>query len=276
MPEEDQDIALADFCLDLHDEGQTLQAGRDALSALQKLWPRRRWTAAWQVVRGWSQLVPPKRAPPLPEEVAMALVTLFMAAGRPACSLASLLAFCGLLRIGEALNIRRRDIVLGDRLVVLLLPTTKTGAHQRVCLGNPEVVTFLRRALLMIPGANEDIICAISYTTFRKWLTRALAVLGCSSFEFRSHSFRRGGATALFARGLPLSSIMIHGRWASETSCRLYVQAGEAALIAIRRTIAPASRQRVATLAKIGSRIFDLVADIPTGSMGSVEVSKKA
>ena len=47
-----------------------------------------------------------------------------------------------------------------------------------------------------------------------------------------------------------------------------------AALVADSQDHALASRQHLAAWPKIGSRFFDLVADIPTGSKESVEVSK--
>ena len=88
LPEEDQNIALADFCLVPHDAGQSLQAGRDVLAVLQKLWPRK--------------LVPPNMAPPLPESC-------YDGGDVHGCSLPSLLIgilleFCGMLDIVEALN----------------------------------------------------------------------------------------------------------------------------------------------------------------------------
>ena len=265
LAEEDQDWIIADFVLDLRDEGYSVQLARDAVSALQKEWPRRRFSTSWQVVRGWTTETPPDRAPPMPEEVAMAVVVLLMACGQQACGLAALLAFCGLLRIGEALQLLRKDLIVSDNAIVILLPRTKTGQHQRVVLRNPQVVVFIQRWLAKYAGTNHTRVCHVSYATFRTWLARTLKVLGCENFKFRSHSFRRGAATALFQSGVPLQTVMILGRWASESSCRLYVQAGEAAMIAILRAMSASSRERVRALSSLGHRVFDLSVGGPTG-----------
>ena len=66
---------------------------------------------------------------------------------------------------------------------------------------------------------------------------------------------RRGGATQLFIIGLPLSTIMMFGRWASESSCRLYIRQGEAAMIQIERGLDMRSTARVGALAALGPYI---------------------
>jgi integrase len=44
------------------------------------------------------------------------------------------------------------------------------------------------------------------------WLQR----IGLPKGEYSPHSFRRGGATAMFMAGIPISIISHHGRWASD------------------------------------------------------------
>ena len=62
---------------------------------------------------------------------------------------------------------------------------------------------------------------------------------------------------------------MIFGRWASESSCRLYVRSGESALVAVTREIGPGSLKRVNTLGAIGLHIFDLLlGKSPNGGTG--------
>ena len=56
LPEEEQDWAASDFGLDLMDDGYAVQVAKDALCALQKTWPRRKFVTAWTVVRGWGGL----------------------------------------------------------------------------------------------------------------------------------------------------------------------------------------------------------------------------
>ena len=91
----------------------------------------------------------------------MAVVVVLVAGGKHACGLASLLAFCGLLRSNEALQLLRRDLIAGDDSIVLLWPKAKTGSHQRVALRNLQTATFIRRWLAKFPGD--------SHTRVRAW-----------------------------------------------------------------------------------------------------------
>eukprot|EP00974_Lingulodinium_polyedra_P041700 4004900-Lingulodinium_polyedra.AAC.1 len=49
------------------------------------------------------------------------------------------------------------------------------------------------------------------------------------------------------------------GRWASLSSCRLYLQHGEAELYKIVRNVPPAQWRSIETLAAIGPRVFEIV-----------------
>ena len=144
MSEEDQEWLLSDYILHSRDEDLPLQHARDIVNALQKQYPRRRFTTAWKVVNGWARKRPPDQAPPFPQGVAMAMVILLISVSQPGCGIAVLLCFCGLLRIGEALKLRVSDLVCSQSNVVLLLADTKTGAHQRVVLTNVYVIQFFR------------------------------------------------------------------------------------------------------------------------------------
>ena len=61
---------------------------------------------------------------------------------------------------------------------------------------------------------------------------------------------------------------MILGRWASESSCRLYVHAGEAELIGIQRGMAEGSRARVRALVALGHHVVDVSVGGPAGIIG--------
>ena len=68
-------------------------------------------------------------------------------------------AFCGLLRIGAALNLRCKDVILswvpGFAQAVLLLGTTKRGAEEPVVLTNPVILDYPKRFYLW-GGAQFD------------------------------------------------------------------------------------------------------------------------
>ena len=60
---------------------------------------------------------------------------------------------------------------------------------------------------------------------------QALRVLQLDKVGFRTHSCRRGGATALARSGGPVETIRQYGRWAAERSCREYIRLGVVALL---------------------------------------------
>ena len=256
LPEEDQDWLLSEYILDCRDEDSPLQVLRDTVAACHKMFPRRRFLTANQVINGWAAQRPPQQAPPMPLELALALSVLFVGAGDSHVGVAILLSFCGLLRIGETLSLQRRHLVFGMGVLTLLLENTKTGQHQRVVLTNPSVIEFVLCHLSRHGIRGSDLVCQVSYSRFRTALTRGTAALGCSSVRFRSHSLRRGGATHLFHMNVPFHDLMFYGRWLSESSCRLYVKVGEAVLIQIRRSLRPLTASRVKLLASLGPRVF--------------------
>ena len=179
------------------------------------------------------------------KDVALALSVFLVASGFAPAGVSVLLCFTGLLLIGEALGIRMKNLFVQANVVVILLPVTKTGTHERVVIENKGVADFLRRYLAKSGLKPEDRFIDLSYPTFRAQFSQALERLGLGNINYRSHSMRRGGATALFMMGVDLKTIMVWGRWASESSCRLYIQSGDAAMIAIQRSTNPVSLRRI-------------------------------
>jgi len=167
---------------------------------------------------------------------AFAVVTLLAAADQLDCAMAILVAYCGLLRIGEALSLTCDAVVFGQDFAVLHLGKTKRGKADRVVLADAGVVALLRRYLAHTGRQRSQRLFWCSYSKLRVWLKRATDHLGFTDVAFRSHSLRRGAATELFAARVPLERIMMFGRWASESNCRLYLHQGEVALISTLRS----------------------------------------
>ena len=267
MTEEQQDYFIADCILELIDEGTSLQECRYVVAAAQKFYGhRRRFGTSSRVLEGLSSRNPPVQAAPFPAPLLMALVVLLAAAKQEGVATALLLAFCGLLRISEAINLRLDDVLLpehhfGGCYVVLLLRQTKRGAphSDRVIIGNARVVSWItafaqRRS--QWPGRQ---FCGISYSRVRYWLRKGLMALGFPPDSFRSHSCRRGGATALSLAGVPFVDVQLAGRWASAQSCKLYIKRAEVALTRFTHTVSPNDWQRLEMLACIGDRVFKIL-----------------
>ena len=256
QPEEFQDYLLADYVMDLRDDHGTgaLQHARECVAALQKVFPRRRYTTASAVIAGWSAAQPPQQAPPMPQHLCYASVVLLFHLDQAGVGLCMLLCFVGLLRVGEALSLRTEDITLGSSEAIIHLHRTKRGQSECVCLTSIFVVRLIRSFIKTSGRSGTQLLCQVSYTRVRVWITRATAMLGFADIPFRSHSLRRGGATALFMQRFPLDNIMVYGRWASQSSCRMYLHTGEVAVIRLMRS--PRKWDRVLALSRLACTLL--------------------
>ena len=203
---EEQDWTLAEYLVEGYYSERSRPWGVTLASSLQKMAPARRLKTAWKVLDTWAIHSPTQQALPCPKEVALACAVLLVARQDWMEGTAVLLCFVGLLRISESLKMLRSDMVLGESTLILLLGRTKTGQHQRVVISNAAVVNYVKCWLTNHPGQNGERLCPISYSTFSKWLHKLCRALGVASFKFRSHSFRRDGATTMFTRGQPLTT----------------------------------------------------------------------
>lgn len=157
---------------------------------------------------------------------------------------------CGLLRIGEGLQLRCCDVALswtswGTPLAVFLLggadAVTKKGFEERVTLTNPHVVGYLKN-FHVFPGARatpQERFFRTSYSRLRRLMAVLAACLGVANVGFRSHSLRRGGATELSARRVPFMYLPLFGRWRAERAAREYIRRVEVGAIKLRSVLAP-------------------------------------
>jgi integrase len=158
--------------------------------------------------------------------------------GLHAESVACLLSFDCLLRVGELLQLRVRDVVqpLDSRLgsahtrMALRLAHTKTGNNQWVSLHNPQVEQVLQHYLASSVFAVDSRVFPMSAARFRRSLSRVCVELSVGSTAYVPHSFRHGGATRAHLLGDSIQQIMLRGRWRNLESARRYIQTGRALL----------------------------------------------
>jgi integrase len=266
LPEESQDFLLCDYVLDCMDREGSPQHCTDLVAAIQKQYGgRRRYRAATMTIEGWRANSPVNMADPMPEEVCYAIVAIVFAANRRTVAVVILLCFVGLLRVGEVLNLQIQDVLTPSmhhfgHCVVLVLSTSKRAAPDstKVLLWNPRVVDFVIAYLRWRNGAPSDRFAPTSYTTVNRWISKASSALGFPTDQWRSHSMRRGGATALSLRGLSLHQVMEAGRWMSERSARLYIHKGNVALLRMKAKLTDNQWARILRLAALGDKVFEL------------------
>ena len=115
-----------------------------------------------------------------------------------------------------------------------------SGKHARLTIvGGGEYIDAVRKVVNMLrrdsvpPGVDKDTVplfrVAGTLEPLRSPFMRAetkrlMELIGEEPFEFNTHSFRIGGATALFAAGADMTAIKTLGRWSSDIY-QLYVRA---------------------------------------------------
>ena len=182
--------------------------------------------------------------------MAFALVSVALTIGQPSVAAAILLCFSGLLRISEALSLTWDSLVFIDDAVVLILGRTKRGIDQKVVLTHKAVVRWLCTFHSLYCGKPSSRVCDASYSKFRYWLPRLCKALHVADLDLTSHSFRRGGASTLLHQGMPVADIAVHGRWASERSCREYLRRGEVFMLRLQSQFSKAVWSNIVLLSK--------------------------
>lgn len=282
MTEAEQDSFMAEWILDGYEMGGSRNEYSWALSALQKVNPRLRLKTAWKVLDAWSATVPVRQAPAAPPELLHAMIVLALVLGRPQLSVAMLLAYCGLLRVREVLSLRVRDVILDGTTLVLCLGRTKRGMEQKVVLTNRSVVLWFSNFVSRCPPSSpSDLLFTISYSSMLRWVKRLAFLLGAESLHLTTHTFRRSGASELSRQGMPLSEILLYGRWLSERAARDYIRKGEVAIWRSKGLLAEKDWDRIQRWGKLATQawqLYDGVTKLGVQSqhMQAVTVSKLA
>ena len=106
------------------------------------------------------------------------------------------------------------------------------------------------------PIANQgQVVLSLTETQFRAAFAGSVKSLGYDPEVARPYSLRRGGATALFRKGQTFTQIAEHGRWASEASCREYINDAAAELSLMH--LSQADRKRAKLLSQRFRAAFD-------------------
>ena len=213
-----------------------------------------------QLLRGWKRYKPSVSYRPLTWPITIAIARTMAANGYSHCAVATLVAFDGLLRVGELVTVTVADVSFpGDSRrgsssrtssqpaassslpsqrhassAYIRLATTKTGANQTAEISDSNIISLLQHYITTRPPHSRLFPFPTSAPAdyFRKVLRSACAALDMTEQGFTPHSLRHGGAThAHMHRGLTIEHVLHRGRWKSNSSARTYLQSGTAALI---------------------------------------------
>jgi integrase len=240
----DLDRLLERYMESLYQDG--VAGGKD--KANRSLWGILQLEPGWktsfplsrQALMGWKSAAPSKSYPPATWQVCAAIAATMAKNAHFECGVACLLSFDCYLRIGEMLNLMVDDVSLPqDRRLGevtgtsgVRLSSTKTGKNQWVTIGDARVAHLL--SVVVKGKSNGDRLWSFKRHEYSAIFKASCIALGIGQVGYVHHSMRHGGATRDYmVSGMSIETIMFRGRWKSNESARVYIQAGRARLLDI-------------------------------------------
>lgn len=231
---------LAYYVQDCYAGGISISLSKHAVLAVQMRFPqlKRAISRPWDGLRTWARELPHSHRTPLPEEVLKALfgITLEAALHRQ-FGLVQLvvvvlwrIAFYGLLRPGEVMNLRRGDLKFSCLNGVWLLIVGIRDPKTRHIFGRDQFALVKDQGTILWAHAlfQHFPLMAKLWPSSRQRMVSmfqgALERLGLGRIGFTLGSFRPGGTTCMFLLGQDVPRIKYAGRWSSESSLLCYIQ----------------------------------------------------
>ena len=227
------DDMLQRWIEDLWETGEPKNLPNDAVSGSQHFIPalRGQLRGAARFLSAWGRHEMPARATPLSALFASALAGAASLARDFPMAVGILLAFHAFLRPTELCTVEWKNLTFfpNRRRALLTLPNTKsgrrTGRKESVILDDP----FLCQALHRLQAAHAAIrrtrLLHHDSASFRHRFAIMIELAGLPAAHWRPTSLRRGGATEEFLRHGQLDRTMLRGRWASQKTARIYIDA---------------------------------------------------
>ena len=202
---------------------------------------RRHLGSAWDLAFAWLSEEPHAHHKALPKGVLLAVLAAALSWGWLREAAVFALAWAGLLRIGEALNAYRRDLILprdaapGTDFVLLQISSPKTrgraAKHQAAHIDPPDIIRLLDAAFGRLPRGEK--LWPFSAGTLRRRFKTLQERLGLASPDGGAHfdlaSFRPGGATWMLTMTENPDLVRRRGRWLSTRVMEIYLQEVQAA-----------------------------------------------
>eukprot|EP00438_Fugacium_kawagutii_P007999 Skav234605 [mRNA] locus=scaffold5214:352284:358006:- [translate_table: standard] len=225
------DLVISDYLEHLWATGKGRSVGSNILAAVQDHQPhlKGKLKMSWRLMKTWVTHEIPCRAPPFSLDVLHLMVGYCLFKGLHHFALSLLLCFHGLLRTGELLDVRARNIAVTDPKgpAVISLGFTKSGKRQ----GAAESVTInsedvCRRLLQWKNSVHPNSLLTGTNYAWRKQFASILEALHLDEMGYRPYSLRRGGATHYFQLYGNFDKLLILGRWQAIATARLYINEG--------------------------------------------------
>ena len=238
-PEQISDL-LVEYGKSLYRSGKAYGIFAETINsvAVERPLIRRQLVSAWDLAFQWLADEPHAHHPAMPLSVMTAMVTVAIHWGWPMEAAVILLGWTGVMRIGEVLASRRKDLVLpvdaapgtSFMLIVVNQPKTRGRAakHQAARVDQADVIRFITSLYRDAPAGSA--VWPFSAATLRKRFSQILGALQLptskhgSSRPFDLGSLRPGGATWLLHQVEDPEYVRRRGRWLSSRTMEIYLQ----------------------------------------------------
>ena len=231
------DAAISDYAEHLWETGESKQLFGDLLSGLPHFLAETRGSlkGSWKLFATWKRLELPVRAVPFSTDVLLAMMGAALMEDDLEQAGAYILGFMCMLRTGELVSLRWGDLSFHPRplRMVVRLGLTKGGqrrglANETVVCDDPATIRFLSALHGTFP--RGDIVVGKTPQRFRQIFNAHLKYLHIDRHCYFPYSLRRGGATSQYRATGNLAWVAVQGRWASQSTARIYIDDGMAAI----------------------------------------------
>ena len=225
-------------------DGESIHIISDALCGLHfyEPWTKKGLPMSWKLFSRWRKLETPARAPPLTVHLVYCLASYAIGHRDLSFAVLLLLGFFALLRTGEILKVRPKDVLLGRKQTIISLFETKSGKRENISemvsfwddFTNEVLTAFLQERQRLCTMKTP--IWSFSSQHFRNQFKAYMKKFDLLSHNFRPYSLRRGGATWVFQTSGSMEMALLKGRWGSSRVARLYIADGISYLPGITHT----------------------------------------
>ena len=231
---------LVAYGRDLYSAGKAYGRFSESINAVATYRPslRRQLTAAWDLAFAWVLDEPHSHHPALPASFLLGMISVCLVWGWKVEGALFGLMWAGTLRVGEALNAKRKDLILpsdaapGTRGILLRITMPKTrgrsAKHQSAKIDPEDLCRLISSVFSQYDP--EQKLWHLSAATLRRRFNDVLKALeiptkpidGARPYDLAS--FRPGGATWLLGRTEDSELVRRRGRWLSVRVMDIYLQ----------------------------------------------------
>ncbi|CAE7712005.1 unnamed protein product [Symbiodinium sp. CCMP2456] len=221
---------------------------------------RRNLQPAWDLAFAWLREEPHSHHVALPWQILLALITTAIMWGWPRVAGMLALTWGALMRVGETLAARRRDLLLpsdvGDTmsygLVSIQEPKTRFRAarHQSARIDQPDLLAVVKLAFGHLTANSK--LWPYSASTLRSRFDTLVKTLKADTWEGQGSksldlgSLRAGGATWLLQSSEDSELVRRRGRWLNSRTMEIYIQ--EISSLQFLNKLSLSSRQLILSL----------------------------